>query len=163
MVMEYCPMDLSQYLKKYKLDEGKATDIIRQVLAGLSCLVNKGVIHRDLKPANILVTSRNEFKLADFGLARYVQEYDSSLLQTVAGTPLYMAPQILKKTPYTTKCDIWSVGIIFYELLVGKLPWTATNEQELIHNVMHRPLYLPPGLSDWAKSLLVRMIVISEH
>jgi serine/threonine protein kinase len=73
MVMEFCEQDLSQFLRKFKLDEGKAIDIIRQVASGLSCLVEKGVIHRDLKPANILVNFKNEFKLADFGLARYVQ------------------------------------------------------------------------------------------
>ena len=66
-------MDLSQFLKKYRLDEQRAIDIIKQVMSGLSYLVGKGVIHRDIKPANILVNSRNEFKLADFGLARYVQ------------------------------------------------------------------------------------------
>ena len=66
-------MDLSQYIKKYKIDEQRATDIIKQVVGGLSYLVGQGVIHRDIKPANILVNSRNEFKLADFGLARYVQ------------------------------------------------------------------------------------------
>lgn len=127
MVMEYCEQDLSQFLRKFKLDEGRAIEIIKQVAMGLSCLVERGVIHRDLKPANILVNSRNEFKLADFGLARYVQEFDSSLLQTIAGTPLYMAPQILRKSPYTTKCDIWSAGVIFYELLTGRIPWTASN------------------------------------
>lgn len=73
MIMEYCEMDLSLYLKKYKLDEGKAIEIIKQVLSGLNYLVGKGVIHRDIKPANILVNSRNEFKLADFGLARHVE------------------------------------------------------------------------------------------
>ena len=72
MIMEYCEMDLALYLKKYKFDEGKAIEIIKQVLSGLNYLVGKGVIHRDIKPANILVNSRNEFKLADFGLARHV-------------------------------------------------------------------------------------------
>ena len=85
--------------------------------------------------------------MADFGLARYVQEYDSSLLQTIAGTPLYMAPQILKKSSYTTKCDIWSAGIIFYELLVGRLPWMATSEAELIFNINNKPLQIPAVLS----------------
>ena len=66
--------------------------------------------------------------MADFGLARTVSELEEKLLlQTVAGTPLYMAPQILRKQKYSTKCDIWSAGIIFYELLVKKLPWTANN------------------------------------
>lgn len=59
MIMEYCTMDLSQYLKQYKLDEGRAIDIIRQVMSGLNYLVGKGVIHRDIKPANILVNSKN--------------------------------------------------------------------------------------------------------
>lgn len=59
MVMEYCELDLSQYLRKYKLDEQRATDIVKQVIAGLKYIVDKGVIHRDLKPANILVNSRN--------------------------------------------------------------------------------------------------------
>jgi serine/threonine protein kinase len=162
MIMEYCTMDLSQYLKQYKLDEARAIDIIRQVINGLNYLVGKGVIHRDIKPANILVNSRNEFKLADFGLARYVQEYDSSLLKTVAGTPLYMAPQILKKIAYTTKCDIWSSGIIFYELLVGKLPWNATSESELIYNITNKSLQIPGHLSEWSKNLLSRMLVILE-
>jgi serine/threonine protein kinase len=73
MVMEFCEEDLSQHLRKNKLEEKKAIEVIKQVSAGLRCLVEKGVIHRDLKPANILVNSRGEFKLADFGLARYVQ------------------------------------------------------------------------------------------
>lgn len=59
MIMEYCEMDLALYIKKYKIDEGKAMDIIKQVVSGLNYLVGKGVIHRDLKPANILVNNRN--------------------------------------------------------------------------------------------------------
>lgn len=73
-----------------------------------------------------------------------------------------MAPQILKKTAYTTKCDIWSAGIIFYELLVGKLPWMASNEHELFYNILNKPLHIPNTLSEWSKHLLTRMIVPSE-
>ena len=85
--------------------------------------------------------------MADFGLARYVEGFESSLLKTVAGTPLYMAPQILKKTKYTTKCDIWSAGVIFYEMVVGQLPWFAPTEQELYTNITTKPLYIPSHLS----------------
>lgn len=66
---------MSQYLRKNKLDEIQAICIIKQILSGLGCLVQKGFIHRDLKPANILVKSNSFFKLADFGLAKHVQEY----------------------------------------------------------------------------------------
>lgn len=85
-------------------------------------LVEKGIVHRDLKPANILVNrKKNEFKLADFGLAKMVENYDEQMLHSICGTPIYMAPQILacyikfeKFKSYTTKCDIWSLGCIFY-------------------------------------------------
>jgi serine/threonine protein kinase len=82
-------------------------------------------VHRDLKPANILV-SKGTYKIADFGLAKYLQD-ESQLLKTRVGTPFYMAPQILKNERYTSKCDIWSLGIIFYQLLFGTLPWYATS------------------------------------
>jgi serine/threonine protein kinase len=58
-----------------------------------------------------------------------------------------MAPQILRKSPYTTKCDIWSAGIIFYELLTGKLPWNASSERELYINITTKPLNIPVSLS----------------
>jgi serine/threonine protein kinase len=73
-----------------------------------------------------------------------------------------MAPQILKKSTYTTKCDIWSAGIIFYELLVGRLPWTANNEIELLYNITNKPLQIPGSLSEWGRNLLGRMIVFGE-
>jgi len=94
---------------------------------GFSQLIDKGIIHRDLKPANILVNSKGEFKLADFGFAKYVDHFDSKLLHSIVGTPLYMAPQILKKSKYTTKCDIWSIGFIYYELVTSKPPWTGNS------------------------------------
>lgn len=91
-------------------------------------MIDQGIIHRDLKPANILVNSKGEFKLADFGFAKFVDHFDSKLLHSIVGTPLYMAPQILKKTKYTTKCDIWSIGFIYYELVTSKLPWNGNSE-----------------------------------
>lgn len=89
MIMEYCEMDLALYLKKYKLDEGKAIEIIKQVLTGLNYLVGKGVIHRDIKPANILRVG-NRWKLSDFGFAARARFGFKDRINV--GTPLYMAP-----------------------------------------------------------------------
>lgn len=92
-----------------------------QILNGFGELVKNGIIHRDLKPENILIKDTS-LKIADFGFAKNL-ENGSSILKTLVGTPAYMAPQILKEERYTYKCDIWSIGVLTYELVVGKVPW----------------------------------------
>jgi serine/threonine-protein kinase ULK/ATG1 len=81
-------------------------------MKGLKYLNTNNIIHRDLKPANILLKNK-ECKISDFGFAKNI-ENDNSLLKSVVGTPLYMSPQILQKEKYTSKSDLWSIGLIFY-------------------------------------------------
>lgn len=81
-------------------------------------MATNGIIHRDLKPANILISKEDVFKITDFGFARMVEKTDY-LMTSLVGTPLYMSPQILKRQMYTSKCDVWSIGLIFYELIYG--------------------------------------------
>lgn len=78
---------------------------------------------RDLKPANIMKKG-NLLKLGDFGFAKQM-ENKGQMVATMVGTPLYMSLEILKGESYTSKCDIWALGFIFYELLHGETPWTA--------------------------------------
>lgn len=80
---------------------------------GFHELINNGVIHRDIKPENILIRNK-VLKLADFGFAKSVNA--DYMNQSLVGTPLYMAPQILKRDKYTSKCDIWGVGLIYFEV-----------------------------------------------
>lgn len=127
-------------------------------MLGFRELVNLGIIHRDLKPANILVNSKGEFKLADFGFAKFVDHYDSKLLYSIVGTPLYMSPQILNKTQYTTKSDIWSLGFILYEMLTGTYPWMGTSEANLYKNIMTRPLNIPNTVSAYSRDVLSKML-----
>ena len=101
--------------------------------------------------------------MADFGFAKYVDHFDSKLLFSIVGTPLYMAPQILKKSKYTTKCDIWSIGFIYYELLVSKLPWTGNSESELYNNIVKKPLQIPDYVSEWSSQILRKMLVPNEN
>lgn len=106
------------------LDEAAAMSCLIQILNGFGELVMNGVIHRDLKPDNILLCG-GILKIGDFGFAKNLNS-TSSMLKTLVGTPAYMAPQILKEERYTYKCDIWSLGVIVYEMVVGKIPWQFT-------------------------------------
>lgn len=88
-------------------------------------------MHRDLKLQNILLTERSEnatLKLADFGLAkRYDNKED--LFATTCGTPIYMAPELHRHEQYTDKADLWSVGVIIFEMIVGYAPFSAQNTE----------------------------------
>ncbi len=136
IIMEYAPIgNLSDHMKKENIvGEIYGKFFMRQIAKGLKYLLSKNIVHRDLKPQNILMFHGNIVKIADFGLAKSFQ--GDQQFNTLCGSPLYMAPEIVvpmtNKTnikniknidrSYTTKADLWSVGIILYEMLCGKLP-----------------------------------------
>lgn len=78
-------------------------------------------MHRDLKPENILIHNGN-IKIADFSFCKLLQE-KTGLTRTMLGSPIYMAPEVLKGESYTSKTDVWSMGIVFYRMLFGKCPY----------------------------------------
>lgn len=94
------------------------------------------------------------FKLADFGFAKCLDNFKRDMLSSLVGTPLYMSPQILDNKKYTSKTDIWSIGFIFYETLVGKTPWTARSPPELLRNIKTKPLEFPANISKEVKDLI---------
>lgn len=128
--------DLVGYIKKNlkKIRQDQAVHAITDILRGLQELAKYGIIHRDLKPANILISKENVFKITDFGFARMVEKTDY-LMTSLVGTPLYMSPQILRRTMYTAKCDVWSIGLIFYELIYGQTPWPSNSIIDLVNNM----------------------------
>ncbi|CAD8054262.1 unnamed protein product [Paramecium primaurelia] len=142
LVQEYCNgPDLKQYLSEKKiLEEDQAIKMIKQIANGLKEIVSNNFIHRDLKPANILMHD-GQCKIGDFGFSRPLPS--ECVMESLVGTPLYMAPQILTKQQYTSKCDVWSLGLIFYEMLFGTLPWMATNYMELIYRINNCKLTFP--------------------
>ena len=136
---------LDDYLReKRALEEGKALRIIWEVAEGLLYAHEKGVIHRDLKPGNIIIT-REGVKLVDFGLARnlYSEETRLTLTGTVMGTPEYMAPEQFRGEEVDGRADIYSLGVILYELLQGTPPFTGNTLGE----IMKKHLYEEPDYS----------------
>ena len=96
-----------------------------------------------MKPENVLLQN-GQAKIADFGFSRFTEDSEEIFMMvTLLGSPLYMAPQILKKQPYTVKCDIWSLGIMFYQMLFAVFPWPANTPAQLIHNIESKSLTFP--------------------
>ncbi|XP_029571419.1 serine/threonine-protein kinase ULK2-like isoform X2 [Salmo trutta] len=140
LVMEYCNGgDLADYLQaKGTLREDTLRVFLQQIAAAMRILNSKGIIHRDLKPQNILLsyTSRKRssingirIKIADFGFARYLQS--NMMAATLCGSPMYMAPEVIMSQNYDAKADLWSIGTVVYQCLVGKPPFQANSPQDL--------------------------------
>ncbi|CDQ98775.1 unnamed protein product [Oncorhynchus mykiss] len=117
-------------LAKGTLREDTLRVFLQQIAAAMRILNSKGIIHRDLKPQNILLsyTSRKRssihgirIKIADFGFARYLQS--NMMAATLCGSPMYMAPEVIMSQNYDAKADMWSIGTVVYQCLVGKPPF----------------------------------------
>eukprot|EP00483_Globobulimina_turgida_P000805 UN00806 len=112
-----------------RLTEKTSAKIMYEVCNALQYLHCSGFVHRDLKPENILITNDGRIKITDFGLAHanfnVTLSCDSQLMKTICGTPLYVAPEIIKGEAYNYKCDMWSMGVILYILLCGFHPFNS--------------------------------------
>ncbi|KAL4462170.1 hypothetical protein ABPG73_018915 [Tetrahymena malaccensis] len=168
MFLEYCADgDLKKLLEKRggKLPESEAVQYFRQICEGFKELYKNSIIHRDIKPANILL-HKGVAHITDFGFARTLDcsGMNNQLKMTYLGTPLYMSPQILAEEYFSSKCDIWSLGMMFYELLYGRTPWTGKTPNELLENIRKKPLEFPeqPPRSEIVKDMLRRMLVYED-
>ena len=123
--------DLGALLKKVgRLPGDKAVEIARQMCAGLAAAHEAGVLHRDLKPANVMIDGRGRARLTDFGLAVVSEELRGEDVR--AGTPAYMAPEQVSGKEVTQRSDIYSLGLVLYELFTGKRVFEAKSVHELI-------------------------------
>ena len=130
--MEYVDgEDLGSLLRRIgRLPPDKALEIARKLCAGLAAAHEKGVLHRDLKPSNVMLDSRGQVLLTDFGLAGLADQISGAEVRN--GTPQYMAPEQLAGKEVTTRSDIYSLGLVFYEIFTGKRPFEANSLADLI-------------------------------
>ena len=134
---------LGQYLKKKKFNfsERQATNIMSQIANGVKYLHQYGIAHRDLKPDNIMITQQNDYgviKIMDFGLSKILSPNERMV--DGYGTLSYVAPEVLLRTPYNKEVDIWSMGVILFYMLSGKLPFRGHKEQEVAEKIVYDPL-----------------------
>ena len=119
-----------------KIDE--AVEISIQVSQGLSAAHEKGIIHRDIKPANIFITDRNELKILDFGLAKNSAYTQITKLNSTKGTIAYISPEQAQGKEATHQSDIWSLGVVIYEMLTGRLPFEGDIDQVIIYSILDK-------------------------
>ena len=152
IVLEYCAGgDLSQFIKRRgRIDEASARRFMLQLASGLHSMRRSQLIHRDLKPQNLLLTAddlNGELKIADFGFARYIRDSEG-MADTVCGSPLYMAPEVLNYQKYDAKADLWSTGAILFEMLVGQVPFTGQNQVQLLRNIQTTEFKIPGHIAN---------------
>jgi len=124
-----------EIVKRKTFTEADAATIVKQLCEALQYLHKRGIVHRDLKLENLLLKKKGglEIKLADFGLSKL---YSGQALQTACGTPFYVAPDVLLGSGYGPEVDMWSVGVLLYVLLSGRLPFAADSDAELFRLII---------------------------
>ena len=135
LVYEFCEGGTleRQLIKRHHLPEFEALKIFKQLLNAFKALYKENILHRDLKPSNIFI-HKDCIKIADFGFCKRVTSpYDLSL--TMVGSPIYMAPEILKGLAYSIKADIWSLGVVLYEMLFGVCPYEDQSLAGLLERI----------------------------
>ena len=131
---------LREKIKRGPLETDEAIDLAIQAASGMAKAHAKGIVHRDLKPANILVTQDGVAKVVDFGLAKLAGQVKLTREGTTVGTVAYMSPEQAKGEAVDQRTDIWSLGVVLYEMLSGVLPFKGDHEQSLIHSILqHEP------------------------
>ena len=151
IVMEYVEgHSLKEMVGKSPLDPEKALDYAIQIAEGLEEAHEKKIIHRDVKSANIMVTPKSQTKIMDFGLAKIVSQSQMAETATIMGTVAYMSPEQACGDPTDHRSDIWSLGIVMYEMLCGHVPFLEDHEQLVLHSVLNK--YHEP-VSSWRSDI----------
>lgn len=140
-----------------------AKNFIYKILQALITLHDQKIVHRDLKLPNILINDQYNIKLADFGFSK---DYEAGLMTSYCGTPLTMAPEIMKKEPYDQRCDAWSLGVICYQLIYGDYPYGPSKKfgsgmDGLVKSIFYGPgpafpenIQISPQCKDFIKKCL---------
>ena len=161
LVMEYVGgCDLATIIKhSRKMPTHIATMIMLQVVRALEYAHAMGLVHRDVKPGNIMVSNTGQVKLMDFGVVQTKGAEAITLPGTFVGTPRYMSPEQITGNVTDFRSDMFSIGVVFYELITGKRLFDATDNQQIFHQVLQRRIANPSRLRPGTSPLLAKIIL----
>ncbi|EPY20103.1 hypothetical protein STCU_09154 [Strigomonas culicis] len=164
IVMEYCDSGTLEDLIERQRCEGKPfpADVLIEWMAELLCALahihDKRIMHRDLKTSNIYVTSKNHLKLGDFGVCTILSNANEKA-ESMIGTPLYFAPEVCQSEFYDERSDVWSLGVVFYEMCTLRRPFDACNLFVLIQNILNeKPPPFNTGLDAAFEEIVFKML-----
>jgi serine/threonine protein kinase len=153
IVMEYIDgQELREKIKTSPLSTEEILKITYQIAEGLYAAHNKGIVHRDIKSSNIMITRDGQVKIMDFGLAKLAGQSMLTKSGTTLGTVAYMSPEQARGEPVDQRSDIWSLGVIIYEMITGQLPFKGEYDQAVIYSILNEEpeavnTEIPPELS----------------
>jgi NIMA (never in mitosis gene a)-related kinase len=167
IVMDYADGgDLQQRIKAQKgkhFPENQILDWFTQICLAIKHIHDRKILHRDIKSQNIFLTKSGYVKLGDFGIAKCLN-YTLDKAKTIVGTPYYLSPEIIHNKPYSFKSDIWSLGVLLYEMCALKMPFDAQNLPLLSLKIIKCSFNpLPPNFSKDLRNLVNHMLSIDTH
>lgn len=147
--------------KVQKFDERTTAQILRETISALQYLhsFNPPIIHRDIKPENLLLNENGRVLLADYGWSNFKKDED--VRKTFCGTPEYIAPEMLRKEAHDHRIDIWSVGVLMFELLAGYSPFSARSNNDLYLNIKKLRIHWPNDFPPIAKNLVLSILKLN--
>jgi serine/threonine-protein kinase len=145
---------LKRKIERGPLEIEEAVDIIHQVTQGLAKAHSQGILHRDIKPANIMITADGVVKIVDFGLAKLAGQAKLTKTGTTLGTIAYMSPEQLKCEEVDERADIWSLGVVFYEMITGNSPFEGGHELGVIYSIMNDQ---PKAISEFRQDVPIEV------
>jgi serine/threonine protein kinase/Tfp pilus assembly protein PilF len=162
IAMEYLEgSDLAAILKEGPLPWGQALSICRQVASALAEAHRKNILHRDIKSSNIFVNRQRVAKLLDFGIAVCVADASLTQAMTLVGTPSYMSPEQIEYGIANAQSDIWGLGVVFYEMLTGKLPFGVKTKSTLSSILIDQPTPITtvlPGIPPLLEQIVTKAL-----
>jgi eukaryotic-like serine/threonine-protein kinase len=159
--MEYIEGEtLKQKIERGPLKIEDALEIARQIAQGLTKAHEHGIVHRDIKPANVMVTSDSEAKIVDFGLAKLSGRAMLTKTASTLGTAAYMSPEQARGTEVDQRADIWSVGVVLYEMLTAQRPFKGDFESAVIYSILNEDPY---SVSELRKEIPKEVAYIVER